>query len=141
MSIARHHTEWLSLVPVSGPFLSLPVLMEAFPQGLDAHDPEHARLLRQEFEQWEESLEKRKADPAPHQRWIRFVLTQTLDFDQHLLTEGQAIPQTLQAEMPEHGELLRPNIVLNDPATKKARLLVQTYPRSQELTSYVAGSH
>ena len=34
MSIARHHAEWLSLVPVSGPFLSLPVLLEAFPYGL-----------------------------------------------------------------------------------------------------------
>lgn len=44
MSIARHHAEWLSLVPVSGPFLSLPVLMDAFPQGLDAHNAEHARF-------------------------------------------------------------------------------------------------
>jgi four helix bundle protein len=30
--------------------------------------------------------------------------------------------------------------VVNDPGTNKARLLVQTYPRSQELTSYVSGS-
>ena len=36
MSITRHHNEWLSLVPNSGPFLSLPVLANAFPQGLDA---------------------------------------------------------------------------------------------------------
>ena len=36
MSITRHHIEWLSLVPNSGPFLSLPVLAQAFPQGLDA---------------------------------------------------------------------------------------------------------
>jgi hypothetical protein len=27
MSIARHHAEWLSLLDVSGPFLSLPVLL------------------------------------------------------------------------------------------------------------------
>ena len=54
-----------------------------------------------------------------------------------MLAEGQAISQTLQAEIPEHGELLRPSIVVNDPATKKARLLVQVWPRSQELTSYV----
>jgi len=43
-------------------------------------------------------------------------------------------------ELPEHGEFLKPSIVVNDPATKKARLLVQTYPRSQELTSYVVNS-
>ena len=57
-----------------------------------------------------------------------------------MLAEGQAIPQTLQAEVPEHHELLRPSIVVIDPTTKKPRLLVQTYPRSQELTSYVVNS-
>ncbi len=140
MSIARHHAEWLSLVPVSGPFLSLPVLMEAFNTGLEPHDPEHVRLLRQEYANWQESFEKRKADPAPHHNWIKFVLTKTLDLDERVLAEGQSIPQTLHVEVPEHHELLRPSIVVNDPGTKKARLLVQTYPRSQELTSYVANS-
>ena len=140
MSIARHHAEWLSLVPVSGPFLSLPVLMEAFNTGLEPHDPDQSRLLRQEYGNWQDSFEKRKADPAPHHHWIKFVLTKTLELDDRVLAEGQAIPQTLQAEVPEHHELLRPNIVVIDPNTKKPRLLVQTYPRSQELTSYVANS-
>jgi len=45
MSTARHHNEWLSLVEVSGPFLSLPVLLRAFPQGLCATIK---RELRQE---------------------------------------------------------------------------------------------
>lgn len=140
MSIARHHAEWLSLVPVSGPFLSLPVLMEAFNTGLEPHDPDQFRLLRQEYGNWKESFEKRKADPAPHQHWIKFVLTKTLELDDRVLAEGQAIPQTLQAEVSEHHELLRPNIVVIDPNTKQPRLLVQTYPRSQELTRYVANS-
>jgi len=140
MSIARHHTEWLSLVPVSGPFLSLPVLMEAFNTGLEPHDPDQSRLLRQEYANWQDSFENQKADPAPHHNWIKFVLTKTLDLDESVLAEGQAIPQTLQAEVPEHHELLRPSIVMIDPNTKKPRLLVQTYPRSQELTSYVANS-
>ena len=140
MSIPRHHAEWLSLVPVSGPFLSLPVLMEAFPQGLDAHDAEHARLLRLAYEEWDDSFEKRNVDPSVHEAWIKFVLTKTLEFDETMLAEGQAIPQTLQVEVPEHGNLLKPSIVLNDPGTKKARMLIQTFPRSQDLTSYVAGS-
>lgn len=140
MSIARHHAEWLSLVPVSGPFLSLPVLMEAFNTGLEPHDPDQSRLLRQEYGNWQESFEKRRADPATHHQWIKFVLTNTLELDERVLGEGQAISQTLQAEIPEHHELLRPNIVLIDPNTKKPRLLVQIYPRSQELTSYVVNS-
>ena len=137
MSIARHHTEWLSLVPVSGPFLSLPVLMEACNAGLESHDSDQFRLLRQEYGNWLESFEKRKADPAPHQHWIRFVLNKTLELDDKVLLEGQAIPQTLQVEVPEHHSLLRPNLVVIDPATKKPCLLVQTYPRSQDLTNYV----
>ncbi len=35
MSMNRNHNEWLSRVPNSRPFLSLPVLLRAFPQGLD----------------------------------------------------------------------------------------------------------
>lgn len=34
MTPARHHAEWLSLVESSGPFLSMPVLLRVFPQGL-----------------------------------------------------------------------------------------------------------
>ena len=43
MSVAYLHTEWLSLLEISGPFLSLPVLLRALPQGLDARDPDDAR--------------------------------------------------------------------------------------------------
>ena len=140
MSIAHHHAEWLSLVPVSGPFLSLPVLMEAFNAGLEPHDPDDSRLLQQEYGNWQASFEKRKAGPAPHQQWVKFVLTKTLELDERVLAEGQAIPQTLQTEVPEHHELLRPSIVVIDPNTKQPRLLVKTYLRSQELTSYVVSS-
>ena len=111
-----------------------------FPQGLDAHDPEHARLLRLAYAEWDESFQRKRPDPAVHDAWIKFVLTKTLEFDEELLAEGQAISQTLHAEMPEHPELLRPSIVINDPATKKARLLIQKYPRSQHLNKYVTGS-
>ena len=140
MSIARHHTEWLSLVPVSGPFLSLPVLMDAFSSGLEPHDPDHMRLLRQRYAEWQELSEKHRGDPTPRQQWIRWVLEQTLDYDTKVLVERQAIPQTLQVEIPEHHELLRPDFVLNDSVTGKPRLLIQTYPQAQELTSYLMGS-
>ncbi len=140
MSIARHHAEWLSLVPVSGPFLSLPVLMEAFNAGLEPHNPELSRAVRQAYGQWLEPFEKRKTAPASHHLWIKFVLNNVLELDEHLLAEGQAISQAMQAEIPEHHELLRPSIVMTDPNTKKPRLLVQVYPRSQDLSSYVANS-
>ena len=49
MSVARHHADWLSLVESSGPFLSLPVLLRVFPQGLEPRDPAQAKLLRDAY--------------------------------------------------------------------------------------------
>jgi hypothetical protein len=139
MSIARQHNEWLLIVPNSGPFLSLPVLSQAFPQGLDVHDSDHARRLRMAFDEWDNNQLGNRPDPAIHRAWIKFVLGETLDYNE-LLAEGQAIPQTLKSEVAEYGETLRPDWIVNDPATKKARLLVQVYPRSQSLTKPVASS-
>lgn len=139
MSIARHHNEWLSLVPNSGPFLSLPVLAQVFPQGLDAHDADHARRLRMAFDEWDDNQLSRRPDPSIHRAWIKMVLGETLGFEE-LIAEGQAIPQTLKSDVAEYGETLRPDFVVNDPATKKARLLVQAYPRSQSLTKPVVSS-
>jgi hypothetical protein len=139
MSITRHHNEWLTLVPNSGPFLSLPVLTQAFPQGLDAHDADHARRLRMACEEWDDNQSSARPDLAIHRAWVKLVLTETLGFEE-VLAEGQAIPQTLKSEIAEYGETLRPDWIINDPATKKARLLVQTYPRWQPLTKPVQSS-
>src|SRR5438309_5299838 len=102
MSITRHHNEWLSLVPNSGSFLSLPVLAQAFPQGLDAHDADHARRLRMAFDEWDNNQLSRRI----HWAWIKLVLGETLGYDE-LLAEGQAIPQTLKSDVAEYGETLR----------------------------------
>lgn len=137
MSITRHHNEWLSLVPNSGPFLSVPVLASVFPQGLDAHDADHARQLRMAFEEWVDSQSGPRPDSGLHRAWIRLVLAETIGYDE-LLAEGQAIPQTLKSDVAEYGETLRPDWIVNDPATKLARVLVQVYPRSQSLAKPVA---
>jgi hypothetical protein len=135
MSIARHHAEWLSLVEVSGPFLSMPVLLEAFPQGLEAHDPDHHRLLRIAHDEWEADANNR----AIHDARVHFVLRKTLDFAPEALLEGQAVPQTLHAEVAEQHEILKPDLVLKEPASSKPRLLIQTYPATQELSKPVPG--
>src|SRR6516165_3095060 len=135
MSIARHHAEWLSLVEVSGPFLSMPVLLEAFRDGLEAHDPDHHLLLRLAHDEWE----AKPSNPATHNAWVRFVLRKTLDYAAEALLEGQKIPQSLHAEVAEQHETLKPDLVLKEPASGKPRLLIQTYPTTQELTKPVPG--
>ena len=62
-----------------------------------------------------------------------------------VLAEGQNIPQTLKATIAEHGETLRPDVVVRNPegATNagKARLLVQIYPAIQDLEKPLHGRH
>ncbi|HEX5086035.1 MAG TPA: DNA methyltransferase, partial [Blastocatellia bacterium] len=138
MSSKRHHAEWLSLVEVSGPFLTMPVLERVFPQGLDAHDPEHYRNLRLAFEEWEAESGK----PALHRAWIKYVLEQTLGLPEEVLAEGQAIPEMLKATSAEHAETLRPDFIVRNPEgvepVGQARLLIQVYPPEQDLDKAVA---
>jgi hypothetical protein len=139
MSTTNHHNEWLSLVPNSGPFLSLPVLTKVFPQGLDVHDAEHARRLRMAFSEWDNHSITTANDTAIHRAWINLVLKETLGYGD-LLGEGQSIPSTLKSELPEYGESLRPDWIVNDPHNNAVRVLVQMYPRGQSLTKPVQSS-
>lgn len=136
MSIARHHAEWLSLLDISGPFLSLPVLMRVFPQGLDAHDPDALRELRLAYEEWLEEKQKPHSDPAVHRAWVRFVLERTLELPKEYIAEGQAIPESLKLTVPQYGETLRPDLIVRSPLAgegSRVRLLVHIFPPSQRL--------
>jgi hypothetical protein len=134
---ARQHAEWLSLLEINGPFLSMGVLLDAFPQGLDAHDPDHAHLFRTFYEEWLESGDSNRAYPAMHKAWIDFVLKETLGFTDEVLVSGQKIPESLAVHVPRENETLRPSFVLlNPPSSKepgKVRLLIDVLPRSQDV--------
>src|SRR6185312_9708079 len=145
MPSSRHHNEWLSLIEVSGPFLSVPVLERVLPHVLDAHDPEHSRQLKLAFEEWEENQQGDWQKSAIHKAWVNFVLKQTLGLPDEVVVEGQDIPQTLRATVAEHGETLRPDVVVRNtegvPDTGKVRLLIQTYPANQDLEKPLHGRH
>jgi hypothetical protein len=139
MSIARHHAEWLSLLEISGPFLSMPVLLKAFPQGLDAHDTEHYQDLRAAYEEWADNQGGLAPEPAIHRAWLRFVLGQTLALPEEVLVEGQAIPEGVKATLAEHDETIRPDLMVVDPDSQRPCLLIQTYPAHQKLEQAVPG--
>jgi hypothetical protein len=140
MSIARHHNEWLSLVPNSGPFLSLPVLMRVFPQGLPALDPELRKETRLMFEGWEDG----KKDRAVRRSWCDFVLRSVLQFPAEVIAEGQTIPPGMEARMSEFGEVLRPDVAIIPPKGSnsiKPRLLVQFFHPDQDLEKPLRDRH
>lgn len=140
MSVARHHADWLNLVEASGPFLSMPVLMRVFPQGLDQLDAGKGKALRLAYEGWQENPDA----PGQQRAWIEFVMTQLLDIPPELLAGGQALSPGLQAAMAEYGEIIRPDLALVAPAghaTSGARLLLQIYSTEQDLDSPATGKH
>src|SRR6266571_4951793 len=143
MSIARQHAEWLSLIEVSGPFLSMPVLLSVFPQGLekDEEEAEQRRVLRMAYDEWADNQAGVRPEASIHHEWLRFVLANVLEMPRGVLVEDQGLPPGLRAYMPEHGETLLPDMALLSPDDRKARLLIKQYPAGQDLDKSVAGVH
>jgi hypothetical protein len=142
-TIVRHHAEWLSLLEISGPFLSMPVLLRAFPQGLPAHDSQQFAGLRLAFEEWQANREAEGPDVAIHRAWLHFVPRELLGLGDEVWREGQALPPGLEARLEQQGETLRPDAAVvnpdGTPEAGKPRLLVQFYPPEQGLERAVEG--
>jgi hypothetical protein len=141
MSVSRHHADWLSLVEVSGPFVSLPVLMRVFPQGLEPRDPTQAKALRVAYNEWQDN----PTAPGKQHAWVMHVLTAVLGYPQNQFAEGQTLPAGLEASIPEMGETLRPDFALLGPTDSdtagQAQLLIASYPADQALGKPVIGKH
>ena len=140
-SVSRHHADWLSLVEVSGPFVSLPVLLRVFPQGLEPRDPAQAKALRAAYDEWQDN----PTAPGKQRAWVMHVLTTVLGYPQDQIAEGQMLPAGLEANMPEMGETLRPDYALVGPAGSdtagQAQLIIISYPTEQSLDKPVVGKH
>ncbi len=138
MSVVSRHTEWLSLVESSGPFLTLPVLDAVFPQGIEAIETTERRRLRSAYDEWREAVDE--ADPdlgALHREWVRLVLEELLEYDAEVLIGRDELDVSLSYASPEHGVTIAPDwaVVTNG----KARLLVAIYPPGTGLESPLVG--
>ena len=141
MSQDNNHDEWLSLIEISGPFLAVPVLKKAFPQGLEAVDGRVRKYLRQAYDEWCEARDN--DDPQLeelHRAWIREVLARGLEYDEEdtgeLLKRGEAIPATLHIALAEHGVTLSPDYALVD--GQKVLLLIQAYHADTDLDAAIS---
>lgn len=112
VSSLNEHLEWLSLLDVSGPFLTLPVLLERLPDGLDPLEPTAAGRLRA-------ALAARDAgcrSPEACRAFVRFVLSELLEYDAGVLAEADTQPDAPCLRLPEMGVELRPDLLLLPPA-------------------------
>ncbi|MCD0485990.1 hypothetical protein LO771_27300 [Streptacidiphilus sp. ASG 303] len=165
----RQHLDWLNLVEVSGPFLTLPVLLDTWPQ-LDAVDKPQRRRLRLQHALWQ-------ADPAAgRDEWIAYVLRELLEWGDALhLRPGTGTGSDGRADGPgdsaadaaapadplldllavpvrEHDTVLRPDFALVEPgadpaaeagpeaAAKRIPLLGMVLPAGTSPTARLRGS-
>lgn len=141
-SIASQHADWLRLIEVSGPFLSLPVLVQTFGHGLDKVESEAMRRIRTGYAEWKEGAKSDAAD----RDWIETVITGLLEHEAASLTrfdQSSNVPAALRHRVEEHAETLWPQIAIKESdktLPDGARVLVCTYPRSQRLDRAVTGS-
>ena len=123
-SIEDHHAEWLSLVETSGPFLTVPALKRALPDGLEAAG-DHARPPRR--------VRRVARRPRLQQRWVRWVLDELLGLRDAVAEATEADPSHRVAEQ---AVTLRASYVVRDRASDGAPavLLVHRYEHGTALT-------
>lgn len=76
------HHEWLSLLEISGPFLSIEVLKEKLPQGLESIDTSVRKRLRVAYDEWDEACYEN--DPQLDELlevWVKMVLHEVLEYE------------------------------------------------------------
>ena len=133
MSDLRQHTEWLSLIDISGPFLAEPVLRDAFPQGLEDLETHKRRSIRQAYDEWREALDLDDPElPKIHEAWIDFVLRQALELDEDgkgdVFKQRADLPDSIRYDVAEFGVSLSPDYaVVDDQRSDKPLMLVCKY--------------
>ena len=139
MSAPSMHDDWLSLIEISGPFLAVPVLKEAFPQGLEELDATKRKRLRQAYEEWREALDLDDAQFSElHEAWLDEVLSRGLELDEdgkgEVLKRADWCATNLKTTLPEHGVTLAPDLaVIDEQRANKPLLLIQTYAHDVDL--------
>ncbi|MFE1510163.1 Eco57I restriction-modification methylase domain-containing protein [Streptomyces sp. NPDC058726] len=110
----RQHLDWLNLVDVSGPFLTLPVLLSAWPQ-LDALDKPQRERLSRRHAAWQ------KDQHGGRDEWIAHLLGDLLEWGDALVTRGtdagDAALDLFTLPVPDHDTELRPDFALVEPGT------------------------
>lgn len=109
--------DWLALVEISGPFLAVPVLKEAFPQGLEELDAAKRKRLRQAYDEWRDALETDDLHFGDlHAAWIEEVLSRGLELDEDgrgdVLKRKDWCAAHLTVALPEHCVSLSPDFAV-----------------------------
>ena len=126
-SISERHAEWVGLLRPDGPFIAVPTLSEAFPQYLDTIEAGTLDKLRLA---WSEVAE---APDTLTPAWCDLILTELLNYNPQLLTEGPGLPTDIAS-----GPGIRPDAVAYAPdgsGGRAERLFLYRRPYDESLTT------
>ncbi len=142
-AVAQQHLLWLHLAEHSGPFLSLPALLRAFPQGLEKPPRGVVEALRDRRDEWRAAIEGPRPDLAVHRQWCRFVLRELLRWPDDCVRESGTGVVLPSAPAPLNRETLGPDLALLNPSGHAqgdaVRLLVQLHLPAQALDEPIPG--
>ncbi|XTZ17898.1 Eco57I restriction-modification methylase domain-containing protein [Micromonospora echinospora] len=124
-SVAEQHAEWLGLLRPDGPFLTVPVLTEALPHGLDTVPDDVRDRVRRAWTEFQDAPDL--LGPA----WVELILGELLRFPASARTDATELP----ADAPGG---FRPDVVLSGPRPgggRAARLYAHRFPVDAPLTT------
>jgi hypothetical protein len=130
--VVRAHADWRTLLEPTEPFITLPVLKRAFPDGLPPVPAATRAGVRARLK--ETSL----ADPVEQRAWVDWALRGLLEHGPRLKAGGE-VPAALEHAVPERGVVLRPDFaVVGSRAPGEAgddvpRLLVRVVPAGEPI--------
>ncbi len=125
--------DWISLLDISGPFLSLTSLGRALPMGLETLEKGLRQQFQLAYEEWYEQTDK-----GIHQAWITWVLAAVLEYDDEVLLSQGRVPEELRFVDEASNDTVRPTflVVGND---GDPRLPILAVPKGQKLGQPLQG--
>lgn len=135
------HAEWLSLIEISGPFLTVSMLDKTFPQGLEGVQTPRRQKLRAAYEEWREAVDQQdRLLPELHREWVRLILTEMLEYDQESLVHAVDCSDEIPSiSSQEHAGTFKPDWIIRSPADLKPRLFIAVLPPGTDLESVQRG--
>lgn len=125
------HAEWLSLVEISGPFLTVATLEAAFPQGLDSIKTPKRQKLRAAYYEWRDAVDDSdELLPELHREWVQLVLKELLEFDSESLSEEPATVQSI-----EHSTSFSADLGVRLQSDSMSKMLIKIFPPDTDFNS------
>ncbi|MFC3767678.1 Eco57I restriction-modification methylase domain-containing protein [Paenibacillus sp. GCM10012303] len=128
------HTEWLSLIEISGPFLTVPLLEKVFPQGMESLETPRRARLRSAYDEWREAIDDQDSLLAElHSEWIWTVLTELLEYDSYSLISNSELSLPFSISSPEKIGLFMPKWIVKSNQDEIPRCFITSLPPETSL--------